>query len=47
MKALAEAAELLEQSKLVIKVRDLPAGPGRGVGAEPEGHVRGKLVLLP
>jgi NADPH:quinone reductase-like Zn-dependent oxidoreductase len=48
MKALAEAAELLEQNKLVIKVQTFPleraAEAYRIIEA---GHMRGKLVLLP
>jgi NADPH:quinone reductase-like Zn-dependent oxidoreductase len=48
MKALAEAADLLEQSKLVIKVQTFPFERA----AEPyqisqDGHARGKLVLIP
>jgi NADPH:quinone reductase-like Zn-dependent oxidoreductase len=48
MKALAEAAELLEQNKLVIKVQTFPfdraAEAYRIIQA---GHGRGKLVLIP
>jgi NADPH:quinone reductase-like Zn-dependent oxidoreductase len=48
MEALAEAAELLAQNKLVIKVQTFPFG--RAVEAyriSQAGHVRGKLVLIP
>jgi NADPH:quinone reductase-like Zn-dependent oxidoreductase len=48
MKALAEAAELLEQSKLVIKFQTFPFD--RAVEAYQisyDGHARGKLVLIP
>jgi NADPH:quinone reductase-like Zn-dependent oxidoreductase len=48
MKALAEAAELLEQSKLVIKFQTFPFD--RAVEAYQvsyDGHTRGKLVLIP
>ena len=48
MAALAEAAELLKESKLVIKVQTFPFS--RAVEAHrlsQEGHVRGKLVLIP
>ena len=48
MKALAEAAELLEQSKLVIKIQTFPferAAEAHQISQD--GHVRGKLVLLP
>jgi NADPH:quinone reductase-like Zn-dependent oxidoreductase len=48
MKALAEAAELLEQSKLVIKFQTFPFD--RVVEAYQisyDGHARGKLVLIP
>ena len=48
MKALAEAAELLEQSKLVIKFETFPLE--RAAEAYEKmlhGHMRGKLVLLP
>jgi NADPH:quinone reductase-like Zn-dependent oxidoreductase len=48
MKALAEAAELLEQSKLVIKIQTFPFE--RAAEAHQiiqEGHARGKLVLVP
>jgi len=48
MKALAEAAELLEQSKLVIKIQTFPfdrAAEAHQISQD--GHVRGKLVLVP
>ena len=48
MKALAEAAELLEQGKLVIKFQTFPFD--RAVEAYQisyNGHARGKLVLIP
>jgi NADPH:quinone reductase-like Zn-dependent oxidoreductase len=48
MKALAEAAELLEQSKLVIKIQTFPFE--RAAEAHEiiqDGHARGKLVLIP
>ena len=48
MKALAEAAELLEQSKLVIKIQTFPfdrAAEAHQISHD--GHVRGKLVLVP
>jgi NADPH:quinone reductase-like Zn-dependent oxidoreductase len=48
MKAMAEAAELLKQNKLVIKVQTFPlerAAEAHRISEE--GHVRGKLVLLP
>jgi NADPH:quinone reductase-like Zn-dependent oxidoreductase len=47
-KALAEAAELLEQSKLVIKIQTFPFE--RAAEAHQiiqDGHARGKLVLVP
>ena len=47
-KALAEAAELLEQSKLVIKIQTFPfdrAAEAHQISQD--GHVRGKLVLVP
>jgi len=47
-KALTEAAQLLEQSKLVIKVQTFPFS--RAAEAHQllqDGHVRGKLVLVP
>jgi NADPH:quinone reductase-like Zn-dependent oxidoreductase len=48
MKALSEAAELLEQSKLVIKIQTFPfdrAAEAHQISQD--GHLRGKLVLLP
>jgi NADPH:quinone reductase-like Zn-dependent oxidoreductase len=48
MKALAEAAELLEQSKLVIKIQTFPfdrAAEAHEISQD--GHARGKLVLVP
>jgi NADPH:quinone reductase-like Zn-dependent oxidoreductase len=48
MKALSEAAELLEQSKLVIKIQTFPfdrAAEAHQISQD--GHTRGKLVLLP
>jgi NADPH:quinone reductase-like Zn-dependent oxidoreductase len=48
MKALAEAAELLEQSKLVIKIQTFPfqrAAEAHQISQN--GHARGKLVLIP
>jgi NADPH:quinone reductase-like Zn-dependent oxidoreductase len=48
MKALAEAAELLEQSKLVIKIQTFPferAAEAHQISQD--GHARGKLVLIP
>jgi NADPH:quinone reductase-like Zn-dependent oxidoreductase len=48
MKALAEAAELLEQNKLVVKVQTFPLErAAEAHRASQAGHVRGKLVLLP
>jgi NADPH:quinone reductase-like Zn-dependent oxidoreductase len=48
MKALAEAAELLDQSKLVIKFETYPLDRAAEAYAKFEqGHVRGKIVLLP
>ena len=47
-KALAEAAELLEQSKLVIKIQTFPfdrAAEAHQISQD--GHARGKLVLVP
>jgi len=47
-KALAEAAELLEQSKLVIKIQTFPfdrAAEAHQISED--GHARGKLVLIP
>jgi NADPH:quinone reductase-like Zn-dependent oxidoreductase len=48
MKALAEAAELLEQSRLVIKFQTFPfdrAAEAHQISQD--GHARGKLVLVP
>jgi len=46
--ALAEAARLLEQNLLVVKVQTFPLERAAGAHAISEsGHVRGKLVLLP
>ena len=48
VKALAEAAELLEQSKLVIKIQTFPfdrAAEAHQISQD--GHIRGKLVLIP
>jgi len=48
LKALAEAAELLEQSKLVIKIQTFPfdrAAEAHQISQD--GHARGKLVLVP
>jgi NADPH:quinone reductase-like Zn-dependent oxidoreductase len=48
MKALAEAAELLEQNKLVVKVQTFPLDRAAEAHRISEaGHIRGKLVLLP
>jgi NADPH:quinone reductase-like Zn-dependent oxidoreductase len=48
MKALAEAAELLEQNKLVIKVQTFPLErAAEAYRISESGHLRGKLVLLP
>jgi len=47
-KALAEAAEMLEQSKLVIKIQTFPfdrAAEAHQISQD--GHARGKLVLVP
>jgi NADPH:quinone reductase-like Zn-dependent oxidoreductase len=47
-KALAEAAELLQQSKLVIKIQTFPfdrAAEAHQISQD--GHIRGKLVLVP
>jgi NADPH:quinone reductase-like Zn-dependent oxidoreductase len=47
-KALTEAAELLEQSKLVIKIQTFPfdrAAEAHQISQD--GHARGKLVLVP
>jgi NADPH:quinone reductase-like Zn-dependent oxidoreductase len=48
MKALAEAAELLEQNKLVIKVQTFPFDrAAEAYQIIQAGHGRGKLVLVP
>ena len=48
MKALAEAAELLEQSKLVIKFQTFPFDrAAEAYQIVQAGHGRGKLVLIP
>jgi NADPH:quinone reductase-like Zn-dependent oxidoreductase len=48
MKALAEAAELLEQSKLVIKIQTFPfERAAEAYQISQDGHARGKLVLIP
>jgi NADPH:quinone reductase-like Zn-dependent oxidoreductase len=48
MKALAEAAEMLEQSKLVIKIQTFPfARAAEAYQISQAGHARGKLVLIP
>jgi NADPH:quinone reductase-like Zn-dependent oxidoreductase len=48
MKALAEAAELLEQSKLVIKFQTFPFNrAAEAYQIIQAGHGRGKLVLIP
>ncbi len=47
-KAFAEAADLLEQSKLVIKVQTFPFNrAAEAYRLSQSGHVRGKLVLIP
>jgi NADPH:quinone reductase-like Zn-dependent oxidoreductase len=47
-KALAEAAELLEQSKLVIKFQTFPFDrAAEAYQISQDGHARGKLVLIP
>jgi NADPH:quinone reductase-like Zn-dependent oxidoreductase len=47
-KALAEGAELLESSKLVIKVQTFPfTRAAEAYAISQGGHVRGKLVLVP
>jgi NADPH:quinone reductase-like Zn-dependent oxidoreductase len=48
MKALAEAAELLEQSKLVIKIQTFPFDrAAEAYHIIKDGHARAKLVLIP
>lgn len=48
VKALAEAAELLEQSKLVIKIQTFPfERAAEAYQISQDGHARGKLVLVP
>jgi NADPH:quinone reductase-like Zn-dependent oxidoreductase len=48
MEALAEAAELLKEGKLVIKVQTFPFSRAAEAHAlSQDGHVRGKLVLIP
>jgi NADPH:quinone reductase-like Zn-dependent oxidoreductase len=48
MKALAEAADLLEQSKLVIKIQTFPfERAAEAYEISQGGHARAKLVLLP
>jgi NADPH:quinone reductase-like Zn-dependent oxidoreductase len=48
MEALAEVAELLAQSKLVIKVQTFPFDrAAEAYRISQDGHVRGKLVLIP
>jgi NADPH:quinone reductase-like Zn-dependent oxidoreductase len=48
MEALAEAAELLAQNKLVIKVQTFPFDrAAEAYRISLGGHVRGKLVLIP
>ena len=48
LKALAEAAELLEQSKLVIKIQTFPFNrAAEAHQISQDGHARGKLVLVP
>jgi NADPH:quinone reductase-like Zn-dependent oxidoreductase len=48
MKALAEAAELLEQSKLVIKIQTFPfERAAEAYQISLDGHARAKLVLVP
>jgi NADPH:quinone reductase-like Zn-dependent oxidoreductase len=47
-KALAEAAELLESSKLVIKVQTFPFSRAAEAYSQLQsGHARGKVVLIP
>jgi NADPH:quinone reductase-like Zn-dependent oxidoreductase len=46
--ALAEAADLLEQNKLVIKIQTFPfARAAEAHQISENGHLRGKLVLIP
>jgi NADPH:quinone reductase-like Zn-dependent oxidoreductase len=48
MKALAEVADLLAQNTLVIKVQTFPfERAAEAYRISQEGHVRGKLVLVP
>jgi NADPH:quinone reductase-like Zn-dependent oxidoreductase len=48
LKALTEAAELLEQSKLVIKIQTFPFNrAAEAHQISQDGHARGKLVLVP
>jgi NADPH:quinone reductase-like Zn-dependent oxidoreductase len=48
MRALAEVAELLAQNKLVIKVQTFPFDrAAEAYRISQNGHVRGKLVLVP
>ena len=48
LKALTEAAELLEQSKLVIKIQTFPFNrAAEAHQISQDGHTRGKLVLVP
>jgi NADPH:quinone reductase-like Zn-dependent oxidoreductase len=48
MQALAQAAELLAQNKLVIKVQTFPFDrAAEAYRISQSGHVRGKLVLIP
>jgi len=48
MPALAEVAEMLEQNKLVIKVQTFPFDrAAEAYRISLDGHVRGKLVLVP
>jgi D-arabinose 1-dehydrogenase-like Zn-dependent alcohol dehydrogenase len=48
VKALTEAAELLEQSKLVIKFQTFPfERAAEAYRISQDGHARGKLILIP
>lgn len=48
MEAMAEAAELLAENKLVIKVQTFPFDrAAEAYRISQDGHVRGKLVLIP